>query len=236
MRHQPNIIEKLQPARSRHFKGWHDNFARLNPDLVPAFDAALDAYERVRQSGKLSDDDLETIVFAACSKRSLLWESFVGKLASLGEFFEEARNAVWIMANDRYANVRLNAMTCLTDNTPRDFAVKLLTYGLDDKSCRVRQKAADFALRIEIWQVLPAIKDALQRESHSKTRATMEYAVGLLGEGFYVMPNEGFKNVCVVYRCMNQAVRISTRDFSKQEVEEHGLDALTAKLNIRPLS
>ena len=229
-----SLVDELMPARGEHFAGWYDEFfTRRYPELVEALDAAYDAFERTRQSGNLTEIDLALIVAAVRSSRAILWESVIDKLSPLTIFFEKARDAVSEMADDRKAPIRFRAMTAVRKRTPKQFTVPHLMKGLVDRSGRVRWRAAESAERLELLEMLPAIEAALQNEKQAGTREAINCAYQLLKYSYIVDPErpDGSRSVSFLPHTHHGA--LSIRSFTKEQIDEHGLDTLISRLNLR---
>jgi len=154
------------------------------PELVAPLRAALDAYDRIQRQKRIDSADLQPIVDVARSHRRPLYENASNLLEALTADHREARDAVAEMAKDRKAQVRFNAIICLGRRTPREFCVNLLCQALSDKSARVRQKAADWAQRLDLSEIVPDLERALSNETHAGAKRTIEFGLRLMRDGY----------------------------------------------------
>jgi HEAT repeats len=209
------------------FEPWlRDYLRRRYPELEPTLLRAIVAFETVQESSSITPELLAPIVEAASSSRRPLYENATGFMGILTGEFAEAREAVKAMANDVRSHVRLNAILCLAKSTPHDLTVRLLQQGLQDKSANVRQKAADWAGRLRMRDVVPDLESAAARENNAKTKATIEFELKLLRDGYILEPgpDDGFE----VTTFTNNG--IASRWIAASELKQRGVDAIVAEL------
>lgn len=161
------------------FASWIDGYLRKrHPELEAPLLNALDAFDAIAGSASSNEDTLVPLLEAAKSTRVPLYENattLLGKLADRNEF---VRAAVTEMAADPRAHVRFNAILCIAENDhPSEFGLRLVEARLRDKSARVREKAADWALRCRMVKLLPTLRRALQGETNERARECIAYAV-----------------------------------------------------------
>lgn len=205
------------------YEAWINNTLRKYwPDLEPALCAAIDAYDSIQQAGTTSEDTLRPIIEAACSSRRPLYENVTGLLGALAEQFTAARDAVEKMSIDRRSQVRLNAILCLTKAMPASFSMRLLRQALCDKSAVVREKAADWAGRLRMRQLVPDLEAAFRAEKRAATRDTIEFEMRLLRDGYIFKPAKDSGYFLTTYT--KQGVK--GRFVRQSDVDSRGLDAI----------
>jgi hypothetical protein len=165
-------------------------------------------------------------VEAASSSRRPLYENAIGLLVKLTEQFAEARQAVVSMAQDSRSHVRFNAILCLGKSTPRALTLQLIRQCLRDKSARVRQKAADWAGRLRVREIVPDLEQAKSKESYAKARESIAFNLQLLRDGYILERNPD--GSCDVSTFTNNG--IAARWVSGSELKQRGIAAIVAEL------
>ena len=212
--------------RADYEKWFKERLGPRDPVHEAALLAVADAYDEVLRSGRLSKQQLRTIVDGASNNRKLVWTGSTTLLKRLSEQFAEAAAAILEMSQHRQAHVRFNALCCLGKNTPADTVHAVIRAGLIDKSSRVRWKATDRAHSLQTVELVPEITAALKAEKHDKTRATIEFELRLLRDGFIVeLGDDGQFDVTVSY-----PGGICGRTFSAKEMKSRGMEAVVAEM------
>jgi len=161
------------------FASWIDGYLRKRcPELEEPLLRAIDAFDAIVGGSPITKDALTPLLAAAKSPRVPLYESATTLLATLADRDDFVREAVAEMAADSRAHVRFNAILCIAQNEyPSEFGIRLVGARLCDGSARVREKAADWALRCRMVELLPALKLALRSETSERARECIAYAV-----------------------------------------------------------
>lgn len=164
--------------RRPHFELWIESYLRKRfPELELPLLNALKAYDAV-EAGMLVDEPLiAPILEAASSTRIPLYESATELLGALAANHEVARRAVIDMASNSKAQVRFNAILCVNESVPRSLALQIVRNGLYDKSARVREKAADWAYRCRLNELVPDLRVALEQASCANVKSCIKFAL-----------------------------------------------------------
>jgi hypothetical protein len=201
------------------------------PDIVEPVYQTISAYDRIVESPshELPADDLAVIKESASSHRRPLYEFATNLMADLAATKPEAQIAVLDMIRNRKWQVRFNAILCLCKATPRDLIHQVLSTGLKDASCRVRAKAADWALTLRFRDAIPNLSVALENESDDGTRRTIEFSLRLLRDGYILEPahDEGF------YLTLPYKGGISSEYIADAELRERDPETLIAERKVR---
>jgi hypothetical protein len=168
----------VSPTREE-FDSWIEGYLeKRHPELVEPLLSAIEAFDAVANGGPANFQTLAPLMDAARSARVPLYENATALLSRLALRSEYVQKAVVEMAVDPRAHVRFNAILCLGEShRPPEFALKLVEGRLRDDSARVREKAADWALRCRMATLLPALRVALRSESNDRTRDCIAYTV-----------------------------------------------------------
>jgi HEAT repeat protein len=212
------------------FEAWFARWRGVRtPDEEAAVLAFADAYDAAVQSGKLSPDQLATVVDAASSPRALLWMNATELLADLAIRWEIAAQVVAKMFASRQSHIRFAALCCLRADTPMKISNGLLRNGLIDKSSRVRWKAAQKIGDLERNELLPELEAAFSSEKNAKARREIELHLRLLRDGHIVKPStpSGFD---VTVRIKGG---ILSGHVTREAMQEKGIDAIAAELRSR---
>ena len=194
------------------------------PELVEPYCNACRAYERMRQADSISPADLKTLVEAASSSRGPLYEQATTFLARLTAQHSEAREAVKQMLHDSQWHVRFNAILSVCSSTPRDFAVQVVREALNDRSARVREKAADWALRLEMREVVPDLEEQAKLES-GKAIGEIRLSLALLRDGYLLEHDETGYSLTIPI-----ANGISGHRVSRADLERKGIERVIAEI------
>ena len=197
------------------------------PELVSPLRAALDAYDRIERKQHIAPDDIAPILDIARSHRRPLYENAADLLSSLTADYPTACEAVAEMARDKQAHVRFNAIICLGLNTPREFCINLIRQSLTDKSSRIRQKAADWTLRLGLSELVPDLERASANESHASTKQILGFYTQLMRDG-YILETKADNSLSITVPTQGGGIR--GRSVSREEFETKGLDALVEAL------
>lgn len=196
------------------------------PELAARLRASLDALERIRAQERIDPPDLDPLVDLLRSSRRPLYENGADLLRELTAERAEVRDVVAELARDNKAHVRFNAILCLSDLTPREFSVTILRQALSDSSARVRQKAADWALRLKLGELVPDLERASLHEKQAANKKTIDFSLRLLRNG-YVVEEVGGDSVSIT---VPRKGSIVGRYFSRAEFEAKGAAALAAEM------
>ncbi len=209
------------------FEAW---FARWRGVRTPQEEAAVlevaDAYDGINKTNLLTPAQLAVIVRAASSPRALLWMNAIELLSDLTTRWEAATGAAAEMFASRHSHVRFAALCCVNRDMAIGVANRLLRGGLEDKSSRVRWKAAEKICDLDRKEFLPQLEGALLREKHPKARASIEFDLRLLRDGYIIRPGSpsGF-NVTVRVKD-----GISSSFVTDEIMQAKGVDAVAAEL------
>ncbi|MEM8866588.1 MAG: hypothetical protein AAGF31_13685 [Planctomycetota bacterium] len=209
------------------YESWiRDTIEPRDPELVQPIRNALDAFGKIQSDGRVDAELLAPIVEAAESHRRPMYEMAAGLLQSLTAEHAEARESVTRMASDKKSQVRFNAVICLGSDTPRDYSVGLVRQALADKSAKVRQKAADWAQRLRMTEIVVDLERALATESNTATKQTIEFSLPLLRDG-YIIEDEGDDELSIT---IPHDRGITGLRMSREELAQKGISAVIAEV------
>lgn len=216
----------MKSTRADYERYAADYFRERCPELESPLLDAIDAYDKIRGKKRLNPKLLAQIVKAAKSSRRPLYENATDYLGNLTRNHPAARSAVEQMAIDPRSQVRFNAILCLTKSTPRSFTLRILRQGLRDKSARVRRKTADWAGRLRIHELVPVLEEALAIEKNAKAKATIEFELRLLRDGYIL---EGARDGGFEVTTFSSD-GVAGRWVSRSELKRLGIKAIVADL------
>jgi hypothetical protein len=221
----------MKSTRAEYEPWLRDYLRKRYPDLEPAILAAIDAFDTIKIDKRLNQELLAPIVEAASSSRRPLYENATGFLAKLTGDYAEAHEAVAKMSQDSRSHVRFNSLLCLAKATPLAFTLRLIRQGLQDKSSIVRQKAADWAGRLRLREVVLDLEEAFGKEQNAKVKATIEFELKLLRDGYILKPDPdgGFWITAFTPN------GTGSRRVEQTEFERRGIQAIVAEIAVDPL-
>lgn len=213
----------MESTRER-FDPWLRDYLHWRcPELRPAMEATLEAIDC---DEAVTSQLLAPLVEAVCSERRSLMECAACFLSELTGRYEAAREAVQRMARDTRSEVRLGAILCLGKVTPRTLALGVVREGLRDSIARVRGKAADWAGRLRLHELLPDLEAAEAGEYDAKVKAIIELSSKLLRDGRLIEPQPDGAFAVVAYSRNG----ITSRVVPRRELRRRGLDAIVEEL------
>src|SRR5262245_19320642 len=151
---------------------------------------ALDAYDRERATGSLTDDDLQPILAAARSSRFAVWDIGLRMLCRVAGRHALALAALEGLFDSGTAMLRCRVVTSFRDCLPREFCVHMARRGLADRTKSVRVGAGDTCLRLLLKELLTEMCRVEQNEKCPKARLNMRCSIGLLRDGFFLWPRD----------------------------------------------
>jgi len=149
---------------------------------------ALDAYDRERATGSLTDDDLQPILAAARSSRFGVWDIGLKTLCRVAGRHALALAALEGLFDSGKAMLRCRVVTSLRDCLPREFCVHLARRGLADRTKSVRVGAGETCQRLLLKELLGEMIRVEQNEKCAKARLEMRCSIGLLRDAFFLWP------------------------------------------------
>ena len=165
----------------QEFASWMDSYLRkCCPELERPLLAAIDAFDDIQSGGPSDKHNLKPLVDAASSDRVPLYENATNLLGRLALTQPCARDAIAEMTKDSQAHVRFNAVLCVSESAPGSFGRAIVSNALLDPSSRVREKAADWASRCSMKDLVTELREALNREPSEKVRRCLEYSIKAL--------------------------------------------------------
>jgi hypothetical protein len=175
---------RVRSQTREQFEPWLETYLRRRfPELERPLVEAISAFDEIVSGKPVDTERLQRLVDAASSDRVPLYENGTELLGRLAQTHDAARQAVKKMAADSKAQTRFNAILCVSDSAPRDFALAVVRNGLLDDSARVREKAADWALRCHLSELVPQLRAALKKESNINAISCIELALQQLRRG-----------------------------------------------------
>jgi len=166
----------------QEFASWMDSYLRKRcPELEQPLLAAIDAFDDIQSGGPSDKHHLKPLVDAASSDRIPLYENATNLLGRLALTQPSAQDAISEMAKGSQAHIRFNALLCVSESAPGSFGRAIVSNALLDPSSRVREKAADWASRCSMKELVPELREALQHEPSEKVRLCLEYSLKTLG-------------------------------------------------------
>jgi hypothetical protein len=194
-------------------------------DLDDKLKDALAAYDAAAADPAASADAIVPIVRAALDPHVAIHEHAAQLLAHLTPSHEAARGAIARMAAQSNWQYRFNALLCLGACTPEEFAGEIVGRLLADSSPRVREKAAEQALQLNLRALTDALRDAASSETNDAALAAMAFSRDMLRDGYTLKPaSDGFLIT------VRTGTGTAGRWYSRAELENAGLDAILRAL------
>ena len=221
-------LKNLGQTQRERLQPWVGNYLHPRyPELEAPLMAAVDAFDAVQQTGKLTPESLRPIVDAVSSPRTPLYENACGFMQTLSAKWPEVNAAILAMSQSSKAHIRFNAILCLGNSTPSDIVEKVLKSGLLDKSSRVRIKAADWIGRLRKAEFVPELTAALAIEQNAEARSTIEFELRLLRDGYILKPaSGGGYNVTVFI----EEGGVKSSYVSQETLNKLGIEKIASKL------
>jgi hypothetical protein len=218
---------RLEGSATDRLEVWiQESLRPCHPNLEQPLRAAIQAFDTIQERKRISPELLDVIVDAASSSSIPLYETVTGLLSELTGLFVEAQDALLAMANHSCRQVRFNAILCIGESTPRSLSVQILRQGLYDRSAKVRVKAADCIGRMRLRELIPDLEEASRVETNAKAKATMEFELKLLLDG-YILERNSDSTLDLTVRIKGGIVG---RPVSELELKQRGIEAIVADM------
>lgn len=220
----------MKTERER-FEPWLQSYLRPRyPELEEPILRAIDAFDAIQETGRITPDRLAPIIDAVQSPRTPLSENASNLLSRLTGHYSEACNALQVLSHHSQSHVRFNAIISTGNSTPCPLALQIVREGLRDKSSRVRTKAADWILRRRFRECISDLEAALALEKHAETRETIDCGLRLLRDG-YILGDERGGRVSVWVLLPDDSQCSSKGGFIDQsELAKRGIDVIVQEL------
>ena len=149
----------------------------VSPKRPELEDVLMDAFDALESGRHLSEHALAGIVDGASDRQAQIYETCTEFLGEAAAEDPKALKKIEEMAVSTVAHVRHNALLCLNPRISSRFTAERVRAGLEDKSARVRTKAADWAQRLSLREVQPELLLASKVESDQGTLKVMQAAL-----------------------------------------------------------
>jgi hypothetical protein len=212
---------------------WQDNFAdwlqRQNePATLKAIAySAIDAFRTFRGGTIARDASLDTLYFAVCHPRFVVWEVALPLLAKLSETDKSAREKMVTLSHEGKAELRRRSIQYVSDRYPRSYCVSILSRLLTDRSAKVKDVVAARILCLNLTELLPAVEHALAQEKDTKIQWCYNHVLSLMRDGYHYDTREKDATLWLYYPEQYPARSLYVRD--AQLRFEHGEDISTIK-------
>lgn len=163
---------------------------RMRGDARRVAFAALEALKALRSAKSLAREDLEPIVQAIRCRLQAVREIGCPLLAELARAHAAARDAFRELMTSRKPSERLSAVLGLSRDMPRELLIEILSRGLDDRSKRVREWAAEQSWVLQVQEMGPALLRRVGTETDATFKRDLLSAVGLLRDGYVIKQNQ----------------------------------------------
>jgi hypothetical protein len=198
---------------------WIESYLKPRyPDLVASYIQAREIVSAARVSGQLTAGQADQLAIMASSRRKPLGENVAGMVGELAADFPEADRVLQHLATAREVHCRINALAALDSITPCSTHIRLVALLLRDRSAKVRALAASKAMSFGLKELVPALSDAIERETNEKLRAELRWNCDLLRDG-YSCKDQG--DGCLWISCRRDGGVVST-SFRVKEFESEG--------------
>jgi hypothetical protein len=168
-------------------ESWIEDYLVPNhPELVPPFRSAFEGYKAIKSTNDIDEDSLDAIVKTVSCESRVLSNNSIQFLIHLVSKYDEAQLAVKKMLKDSKMHTRLSSLRALSQNTPRDFSIEILSRGLKDRSDQVRKLASYKARELNIQELIPELVNALNYEKSLDAKSEIKHNLYLLRYGFSI--------------------------------------------------
>ena len=210
--------------------------AWIEKDLRPRFphlaDKAVEVYEiyeHAVSSGDLGSSDLLRLEEFCYEKSSMLRDCAASAVGSLSDTFSPAGDLLLKLVKTGRADVGVSAVAALHDLKNVSLKERVVRFGLRHRSKNVRELAACKAQRFRLYQVLGELEEVLVAEKNEKCRKNLYFSFALLRDG-HLVENVESDSVRITVAGPRS---VSGQTFSKELVEEKGLQKLIDELKAR---
>jgi hypothetical protein len=176
------VYREVLPVSS--FREWLDEHGEDDSRKRPAY-KALDTYEALAERSSITKAALAPIVEAARSPYVVSWDIGMRFLSRLGAKHPAAREVMGELMLKGKASEKVRVLGALWDHLPKSCCLMLIRQGLQDRSNRVRQTAANVARCLILSEMIDDLGQAASTERDAKTKWLIEHAVALIRDGYH---------------------------------------------------
>ncbi len=177
------IYREISPVSS--YREWLQTQKEDEAKKRPAFNA-LDAYEALAKRARITQEDLNPLLEAARSRYMVSWDIGMRFLSRLAARHSIARECMADLMLAGKAAEKVRVLGALWDHLPKSFCLNLIRQGLQDRSKRVRQTAANVARCLILSELVEELHQATNLESDADTKFQFELAVALIRDGYHL--------------------------------------------------
>jgi hypothetical protein len=179
---------KITADKMEQTIGWYE---RERPAQAATFRAGWEAFRSFLLNGSTTDQQLAAIVELVRGTVPTALDTGSDWLARISIDDARARQAVAELSTAKTADARFGALCCLSIRHPRPFLLELLIPAIDDKSSKVRWKAVEKALHLDLPEAIPAIERRQLVEGDAKVQGSIRTVLPLLRDGYEIRPAIG---------------------------------------------
>jgi hypothetical protein len=174
---------RLEEMDSNTEKWMNEYLIPHYPFLVSDFKRALEGYNEIIESNKVTIDSFEKIFNAVDNSHSTLANAILPYLDDLSGKHQELQTILLRQMQNSKWQTRSNIILCVNKNWDHEILTALLKAGLTDKSHHVRYVTAKMILILRSKDLIPELKLALSSENHQETKEEINYSYQLLKYG-----------------------------------------------------
>ena len=208
-------------------------FRWIERDLRPRFpllaDKALEAYgiaKSAMMQQELSASDLSRLEEISRDKSLMLRDWAVSVVAALSDVFPSAARSLERFVADGRGDVAVSAIAALHNVVNVSLKERVARAGLRHKSKKVRVLAGSKIQVFRLNVLLDELAQTITAEKDEECRASLEFSYHLLRDGHIIKNRESG----ALYVTVAGARSIISREYSKEMVEEKGVDRLIEAL------
>jgi hypothetical protein len=153
---------------------------------------AIDAFDRLADSGLLDDTSLRHVIAAATCPASAVWGVGCDLLFVLAKTHPTARDAIRTILASKQMSPRWQIIASVhgryRTELPYEFILEVLRTGLADKSAKVRRFAIDRGASAELLDLLPDLLALRSNEQDAKVLDSLAFYIPLLRDGYRLEP------------------------------------------------
>ena len=210
---------------------WARSLPRIKDDERRLIFAALDAFEALGAAARqLNREELSAVEEAARSRWVAAWDVGGRALAELACQHVAAQEAFRELVASPASSERFQAISSLSARMPAPLLRELLTRGLNDRSKKVRVRAAMTCDTLRLEELLPELERRAGVEPDAEVEYELRFHAAMIRDG-YLVERKGRGRLSL---CVRTRDGWSWQDISRADLDDGRVPALVAERQAQP--
>lgn len=155
---------------------YRNSLSKNDNDLLDQIIISMNAWSNLVKTKKLNEEDKNIFIGALQHKNEFLWYETGTRLSKLLPDNTEIKDIFISLFNSTKIQSRFN-IVALSKDFPKEFAERILSKAITDKSNKIRMKVADIILTRQEKDLLPLLQNHLKQEENKKVMECIQFTL-----------------------------------------------------------